>query len=68
MYTDGLVERRDRPFDEGIQQLATHLAAIPAQLEPAHVIDSVIEALIGSKTTDDDVAVLVVEHRGEARD
>ena len=68
MYTDGLVERRDRPFDEGMQQLATQLAAIPAQLEPAHVIDSVIEALIGSKTTDDDVAVLVVEHRGEVRD
>ena len=68
MYTDGLVERRDRPFDEGIQKLATHLAAIPAQLEPAQVIDSVIEALIGGKTTDDDVAVLVVEHRGEAPD
>lgn len=68
MYTDGLVERRDRPFDEGMHEAAAHLAAIPAHLEPAQVIESLIEALIGGKTTDDDIAVLVVEHRGEASD
>jgi serine phosphatase RsbU (regulator of sigma subunit) len=68
MYTDGLVERRDRPLDEGMHEAAAHLAAIPAHLEPAQVIESLLEALIGGKTTDDDVAVLVVEHRGEASD
>jgi hypothetical protein len=62
MYTDGLVERRDRPLDEGMREAAAHLAAIPAHLEPAQVIDSLIEALIGGKTTDDDVAVVVVRH------
>ena len=68
MYTDGLVERRDRPFDEGVQEAAAHLGTISAHLEPAKVIASLIDALIGGKTTDDDVAVLVVEHRGEASD
>ncbi len=66
VYTDGLIERRDRPIDEGIHQAAAHLAGIPAHLEPAQVIESLIEALIGGTTTDDDVAVLVVEHRDEA--
>lgn len=68
VYTDGLIERRDRPIDEGIQEVAAHLAGIPAHLEPAEVIESLIGALIGSRTTEDDVAVLVVEHRGEASD
>ena len=67
MYTDGLVERPDRPLDEGIHEAATHLSAIPAHLEPAQVVESLIEAL-GAKTTDDDVAVLVVEHHHEASD
>jgi serine phosphatase RsbU (regulator of sigma subunit) len=68
MYTDGLVERRDRPIYVGMHEAAAHLAAIPAHLEPAQVIESLIEALIGGKTTDDDIAVLVVEHRGEPSD
>ena len=68
VYTDGLIERRDRPIDDGIQEAAAHLAGIPAHLEPAQVIESLIEALVGGMTTDDDVAVLVVEHRGEASD
>ena len=33
MFTDGLVERRDRPFDVGIAQLAGVLAALP---RPCH--------------------------------
>ena len=51
-----------------MHEAAAHLAAIPAHLEQAQVIESLIEALIGGKTTDDDIAVLVVEHRGEASD
>jgi anti-sigma regulatory factor (Ser/Thr protein kinase) len=56
LYTDGLVERRDRPIDEGIDQLATLLAdhegdtsALPAAL---------VSALVPGDG-DDDVAVLV---------
>ena len=66
MYTDGLVERRDRPLQVGIDQAASHLAALSTNLAPRHVIDSLREALIGSKATDDDIAVLVVEHTATA--
>ena len=62
MYTDGLVERRDRPVQVGIDQAAAHLAALSTDLAPRHVIESLREVLIGSKATDDDIAVLVVEH------
>ncbi len=68
MYTDGLVERQDRPFDEGVHEAAAHLAAIPAHLEPTQVVESLIGALIGDTTTVDDVAVLVVEHHGKVSD
>jgi hypothetical protein len=68
VYTDGLIERRDRPLDDGIHEAAAHLAGIPAHLEPAQVIDSLLGALVGGTKTDDDVAVLVVEHRDEASD
>ena len=64
VYTDGLIERRDRPIDDGIHEAAAHLAGIAAHLGPAQVIESLIGALVGGKTTDDDVAVLVVEHAG----
>jgi len=67
-YTDGLIERRARPIDEGMHDVAAHLAAIPEHLEPAQVIESLVGALIGSETTDDDVAVIVVEHRDETPD
>jgi hypothetical protein len=66
MYTDGLVERRDRPVQVGIDQAAAHLAALSTHLAPPHVIESLREALVGSAATDDDIAVLVVEHTAEA--
>jgi anti-sigma regulatory factor (Ser/Thr protein kinase) len=56
LYTDGLVERRDRPIDAGIDQLARVFAAhdgrtrtLPGALVSALVPDS----------SDDDVALLV---------
>jgi hypothetical protein len=63
MYTDGLVERRDRPVDEGTRQAAAQLA-MTTQLDPDQVIESLRGALIAGRTTEDDVAVLVVEHIG----
>ncbi len=67
VYTDGLIERRERSIDDGMHEAAACLTAIAAQLGPAEVIESLIAALIGGNATDDDVAVLVVEHREEAR-
>jgi serine phosphatase RsbU (regulator of sigma subunit) len=65
MYTDGLVERRDRPLQLGIDQAVAHLAALSTHLAPRQVIESLHNALIGDKATDDDIAVLVVEHVAE---
>jgi serine phosphatase RsbU (regulator of sigma subunit) len=62
MYTDGLVERRDRFFDDGIRQAVSHLSAMTQHVDPDQVIQSLRNALIGDKATEDDVAVLVVEH------
>ena len=40
LFTDGLVERRDRPFFTGVEMAATHLAALTAPLSPNEPIDS----------------------------
>ncbi len=55
-YTDGLVERRDRPLDDG-------LTALCAAVRPAHpdaVCISVMGALVGAEEPSDDVALLVL--------
>ena len=62
VFTDGLVERHDRSFATGMEQMATHLAALPAHLSPEELIDSLLDTLLGDSTPADDIAVLVVEH------
>ena len=39
MFTDGLVERRDRPFDVGIAQVAAVLAALSEHVTPDELTD-----------------------------
>jgi serine phosphatase RsbU (regulator of sigma subunit) len=60
MYTDGLVERRDRPYQAGIDQAASQLAS--AHLAPTQLIESLLDVLIGREPAGDDIAVLCVEH------
>ncbi len=62
VFTDGLVERRDRSFDTGLEQMAAHLAALPAHISPEELIASLLDALLGDRRPADDIAVLVVEH------
>ena len=62
MYTDGLVERRDRPVDEGIEQACARLAAVPEDAPGVDVVDALIADLIGDHVAEDDIAVLVVQH------
>jgi serine phosphatase RsbU (regulator of sigma subunit) len=64
MYTDGLVERRDRFVDEGIREAASLLAAMTSGLDPDEVIVALRDALIADRATEDDVAVLVVDRIG----
>jgi serine phosphatase RsbU (regulator of sigma subunit) len=58
-YTDGLVERRDAPLDTGIERLAATLADL-AGAPAGAVADGVLRAILGERTPQDDIALLVV--------
>jgi serine phosphatase RsbU (regulator of sigma subunit)/transcriptional regulator with GAF, ATPase, and Fis domain len=58
LYTDGLVERRDRPLDDGLRLLAQ--VAAEARPEADELVDHLISRLVGEGDRDDDVAVLIV--------
>ena len=62
MFTDGLLERRDRPFDVGISEVVAVLAGLSEHVTPDELIDLLLHALMGDRDGEDDVAVLVVEH------
>ncbi|WP_410596420.1 PP2C family protein-serine/threonine phosphatase [Amycolatopsis sp. lyj-23] len=59
-YTDGLVERRDRPVDVGMEQLADAVYAG----EPERVCAQVMAAMIGNRPAQDDVALLALRRHG----
>jgi phosphoserine phosphatase RsbU/P len=54
-YTDGLVERREIPIDEGLARLCEAVTAEP----PDAACASVMGALVGAETASDDIALLV---------
>jgi sigma-B regulation protein RsbU (phosphoserine phosphatase) len=63
LFTDGLVERRDEPIDEGITRLCRAVTPGP----PEDVCVSIMRALVGSQYPGDDVALLVLRwRRGQA--
>jgi serine phosphatase RsbU (regulator of sigma subunit) len=64
MFTDGLVERRDRAFDVGIKEAAERLASLPDDVSGPEIIDALLERLVGSDSPEDDIAVVVVERPG----
>jgi serine phosphatase RsbU (regulator of sigma subunit) len=55
MCTDGLVERREYPLDEGLDRLCKAVQAGPAEAACAGVMG----ALVGTEAVRDDIAVLV---------
>ncbi len=61
LYTDGLVERRGRPIDDGLRQLRELLAGPVGEIEAD--CDSWLDALAGGQH-DDDIALLYL-HRPE---
>ena len=61
LYTDGLVERRDRPLDTGLEMLGVALAVEGAEAACA----GAARGLIGTHDVPDDVAMLAV-HRLES--
>jgi putative methionine-R-sulfoxide reductase with GAF domain len=56
LFTDGLVERRDEPIDDGITLLCETVTPGP----PGDVCVSVMQALVGSQYPGDDIALLVL--------
>jgi phosphoserine phosphatase RsbU/P len=60
LYTDGLVERRDRPIDEGIDHLCKALQAT----EPEVCCASAMAAMADISPHSDDVALLVFRRLG----
>jgi len=61
-FTDGLVERRDEPLDDGIARLCAAVAPGP----PENVCISVMGAMVGSQHPGDDIALLALRWQREA--
>lgn len=66
MFTDGLVERHDRPFDIGIDQVVDLLSVLPNGLTTSEVTDALLDALLAGAGAEDDIAVVAVQHMPEA--
>ncbi|MCL2848642.1 MAG: SpoIIE family protein phosphatase [Micrococcales bacterium] len=64
LYTDGLVERRDRPLQDGLAALACALRSAPDGTA-AQIRDHLLATLVQDKP-EDDVCLLVVRERGTA--
>jgi GAF domain-containing protein/anti-sigma regulatory factor (Ser/Thr protein kinase) len=56
LYTDGLVERRGRTIDEGIEALVEAVGAAPKDAE--RMLEHVLETLVAEADRADDVAIL----------
>jgi sigma-B regulation protein RsbU (phosphoserine phosphatase) len=63
LYTDGLVERRDRPIDAGLAKLYESVFPGP----PDEVCGAVMAALIGREPVEDDVAILALRRESGTR-
>ncbi|SDL08690.1 PAS domain S-box-containing protein [Nonomuraea maritima] len=62
LYTDGLIERRDDDLDAGMERLREALASrvgLPLEI----LCTSVINAMVGGRAAEDDVALLVIRTR-----
>jgi PAS domain S-box-containing protein len=66
LYTDGLVERRDQPLDQRMDELAAVAGAAGEGLDT--LCDRVIEAILGEGDPGDDVALLAVRPLPAASD
>ncbi|ADG76577.1 putative PAS/PAC sensor protein [Cellulomonas flavigena DSM 20109] len=59
LYSDGLVERRDRGLREGIAALSAALTGVPDDASASQVCDALTAALV-AEDQEDDVCLLVV--------
>ena len=64
LYTDGLVERRDRSLDEGMHALVGAVGEL-RDLEPAELTEALTDALGRRSGITDDVCVLALRRAGD---
>jgi serine phosphatase RsbU (regulator of sigma subunit)/anti-sigma regulatory factor (Ser/Thr protein kinase) len=60
LYTDGLIERRGEPIDDGFQRLAEAAEAAAGRTDSSFA-DRVYRALVGETPLEDDMALLAIE-------
>jgi GAF domain-containing protein/anti-sigma regulatory factor (Ser/Thr protein kinase) len=58
LYSDGLVERRGRPIDDGLEELRR--ATIDGPREPEQLVEHVLDRMVGEGERGDDIALLAV--------
>ncbi|GGT78413.1 MULTISPECIES: SpoIIE family protein phosphatase [Streptomyces] len=63
LYTDGLVESRDRSIDDGLDRLRRHAASL-AHRPLAAFTDSLLERARPERANDDDIAILALRTPG----
>lgn len=56
-YTDGLIERRDRPLDDGLEELRRVIRVGP----PEKMCAALMSACVGDQSAEDDIALLVMQ-------
>jgi GAF domain-containing protein len=63
LYTDGLIERRDRPLTDGLAALARSARQVRTT-DPDRLCDHLLQSLTGDNADEDDTAILAVHFRG----
>jgi serine phosphatase RsbU (regulator of sigma subunit)/anti-sigma regulatory factor (Ser/Thr protein kinase) len=64
LYSDGLVERRDRELDAGIRELVTHVEEIPGRRRQPRELCTRLAHLMTDEHSDDDVTLLALGIKG----
>jgi PAS domain S-box-containing protein len=59
LYTDGLVERREEPLDDGIARLTRAVGEL-ADLEAGEICGRICHGLLGGEPSEDDLCLLVL--------
>ena len=65
LFTDGLIETRQRDVDEGLARLSEVLTALPKGIEPEQACDAVLEQMLREEQQDD-VVLLILRIDGAA--
>jgi serine phosphatase RsbU (regulator of sigma subunit) len=66
LYTDGVVERRHEPIDDGLDRLRLVGEAL-ADLGPEDFCKALVEAMVPAEEQTDDIAVLAMRFDGPPR-